>query len=136
MVSIMKKFFQIFKDELKTFSHDNGALLIMVLGVIAYAIFYSIPYSSEVIKNIPIAVMDLDNSAYSRDFIQNLDATDAIEIAFKSEDLSLIQKEFFKEKIKAYLIVPQDFSKNLLRGKSSHISLYADSSYLITYKQI
>ncbi len=132
----MNIFWEIIKDEFKTFINDKGVMLIMIVGVVLYSIFYSIPYSSEVIKDVPIAVMDLDNSFYSREFLQKLDSTDAIKIKLKSENLEKIQKEFFKSNIKAYLIIPRDFSKNISRGKQSHISLYADSSYLIIYKQV
>ena len=56
----MKKFLEIIKQEFNNFIHEPAALLIMVIGVIAYAIFYSMPYSSEVIKEAPVAVVDME----------------------------------------------------------------------------
>ena len=50
------------KSEYRRFFHDSGSVLIMVIGVIAYSIFYSIPYSNEVLQDVPIAVVDMDNT--------------------------------------------------------------------------
>ena len=68
----MKKFLEIIKDEFNKFIKDPAITLIMVVGVIAYPLFYAIPYSTEVIRETPISVVDMDNSQLSREFIRNI----------------------------------------------------------------
>ena len=46
------------------------------------------------------------------------------------------QKDFYSNKTRGIVIIPKDFEKNILRGKQSTISLYADTSYLIIYKSV
>ena len=40
----MKKLLGIIKDEYAHFFYESGAMLIMIIGVVAYSIFYMFPY--------------------------------------------------------------------------------------------
>ncbi|MBO5948902.1 ABC transporter permease, partial [bacterium] len=124
----MKKFLEIIKDPAIT--------LIMVVGVIAYPLFYAIPYSTEVIRETPISVVDMDNSQLSREFIRNIDATDSIKVISKTTTNIEAEKDFYKDEIKGFINIPKDFEKNIKQGKQTNLSLYVDSSYLIIYKAI
>ncbi len=132
----MKTFLSIIKSEFNHFLHEHGAMLIMVVGVVVYSLFYAMPYSSEVIKNAPIAVIDFDRTNLSREFTKNLNATDYINIVSTPTSLQDAQKDFYSNKTRGIVIIPKDFEKNILRGKQSTISLYADTSYLIIYKSV
>ncbi|MBQ3642759.1 ABC transporter permease [bacterium] len=132
----MKKFFEIIKSEFFHFINEPAALLIMVIGVIAYAVFYSLPYSSEIIKEAPIGIVDMDSSDLSREFIRNIDTTDSLDVVYTAQSKQDAENQFYKNKIKGFIIIPKDFEKDILRGKQTDISLYADTSYLIIYKTI
>src|SRR5674476_642173 len=67
-----------FVDELKTIFKDKGAMLIFFLAVLAYPFVYSIAYKNNVVRDIPASVVDLDNTASSRQMIRMLDATKAV----------------------------------------------------------
>ena len=132
----MKKFWKIMKSEYRRFFHDSGSVLIMVIGVIAYSIFYSIPYSNEVLQDVPIAVVDMDNTELSREFTKKLDANDNVEVVRKTVDVNEAQHLFYSNKLKGYVVIPDDFEKNIKNGNQAHVSMYADSSYLIIYKAV
>lgn len=136
MVSTMKYFFNVIKSEYKHFFKESGAMLIMIIGVIAYSIFYMFPYSSEVIKDVPVAVIDNDCSSLSKEFIRRLDASDSLKVVSKQIDVNTAKNKFFNNEIRGYIIIPNTFEKDILRGKQSVVSLYADSSYLILYKSV
>lgn len=133
---MMKKFIDIIKEEFYNFFHDSGAMLIMIIGVVAYSLFYAIPYSTEIIKDAPIGVVDLDHSNLSREFIKNLDATDYTDVVLSFNDLKDAQVKFYEDKIKGFVIIPKNFEKDILRGTQSTVSVYADTSYLIIYKAV
>lgn len=132
----MTNFFEIIKDEFKKFIKDSGMTLIMVIGVIAYPLFYAIPYSTEVIREAPVAIIDMDNTTLSREFIRNIDATETIKVISQETNNIDAEKEFFKDNIKGYINIPKNFEKNIKQGKQTNLSLYVDNSYLIIYKAI
>ena len=132
----MKNFFSIIKSEFNYFLHDAGAMLIMVVGVVVYSLFYAMPYSSEVVKDAPIAVIDLDRTNLSREFTKNLNTTDYVEVVSTPTSLQEAEKDFYKCKTRGIVIIPKDFERDILRGRQSTIALYADTSYLIIYKSV
>lgn len=132
----MKKFFDILKNEFKTFINDHGVILIMVVGVVVYSLFYTVPYANEVVKEAPIAVVDLDQTSFSREFVRNLDATDYVKVVEKLPSLKEAQKKYYEGEISGFAIIPKDFQKDIYRGKQVDLSLYVDSAYLIIYKAI
>ena len=132
----MKKFLEIMKDEFNKFIKDPAITLIMIIGVIAYPLFYAIPYSTEVIREAPISIVDMDNSSLSREFIRNLDATDSIKVVATQTNHIEAEQEFYKDNIKGFINIPKDFEKNIKQGKQTNLSLYVDSSYMIIYKAI
>lgn len=132
----MKKFFDILKNEFKTFINDHGVILIMVVGVVVYSLFYAVPYANEVVKEAPIAVVDLDQTSFSREFVRNLDVTDYVKVVEKLPSLKEAQKKYYEGEISGFAIIPKDFQKDIYRGKQVDLSLYVDSAYLIIYKAI
>lgn len=132
----MKKFWDIIKEEFKTFLNDQGMLLVMVIGVVVYSLFYAVPYANEVVKEVPFGIVDFDKTTVSREFIRNLDSTDYVKIVEKVPSLDEAQKKFYEGKISGFAIIPKDFQKDIYRGKQVDLSLYVDSAYMIIYKAI
>ena len=95
----MKRFVSIIKSEFKNFMTDEGIKLVMIVGVLAYMFCYALPYYKEVIKEVPVAVVDLDQSDYSRSFIRSLDATDSLQIKEQLFSLEGSKEELYKDKI-------------------------------------
>lgn len=133
---MMKKIIDIIKDEFDLFRKESGAMLIMIIGVVAYSIFYMLPYSTEIIKEAPIGVVDFDGTKMSHEFIRNLNATDSVDVVSRPVSIDEAKHLFYKGDIKGYVIVPRDFQKEIKRGSQAVVSTYADSSYLIIYKTI
>src|SRR5215471_16298028 len=51
-----------------------GAFILLVLGPVIYGIYYPQPYLNQILRKIPIAVVDNDLSELSRRIVQTLDA--------------------------------------------------------------
>ncbi|MDD3237511.1 MAG: ABC transporter permease [Candidatus Gastranaerophilales bacterium] len=136
----MKKDFltilKIWKTELIAVLTDPATVLIMIIALFMYSMFYSIPYSHEVAKNIPISAVDNDNSVLSRKLIKDINSTDSVDIVSQPVNKNEAQVEFYKGKTLGFIVIPKDFEKHLLEGKKTQLSLYADSGYLVMYKQV
>lgn len=133
---MIKEFFDIVKKDAKRFFNDSGAMLIMIIGVIAYSLFYMFPYSTEIIKEVPIGVIDLDNSSFSREYVRDLNATDSLDVIVRPESIAQAEKIFYNGNINAFVIIPKNFGRDIARGNQANIPFYGDSSYLIIYKTV
>ena len=124
-----------FADELKAIMKDKGAMLIFFLAVFAYPLIYSIAYKNNVVRDIPVTVVDLDNSASSRQMIRMLDATKEISVAREVGSLHEARQIFWDGNSKGVILIPNGFEKELLRGSQTSVSVYCDASYFLIYKE-
>lgn len=124
-----------YKNELKEIFSDGGAILILIIAVIAYPIVYSIGYKNNVLKEIPIAIVDLDHSQGSRTLSRMINETEQISIESKSLSLNEAEQSFWDGNVNGVILIPADFEKNLLKGKQTAIDVYCDASYFLIYKE-
>jgi len=124
------------KEELGIIYKDPAIILIFVIANIAYPILYSIAYSNEQLKDIDIAVVDLDNSQLGRQLIKMMDASEGLHNAVITGDFAEAKEMFYKDKVKGIVLIPADFEKSVFSGKQAHLGIYADASYFLIYKQV
>jgi len=124
-----------FYNEWEAIFKDRGAILILLIAVWAYPLVYSIGYQNNVIRDLPMTVVDQDNSALSRQLIRMAGATQEIEVKGKTGDFKEAKGLFLEEETKGIILIPADFEKNILRGGQAHVGLYCDASYFLIYKE-
>ena len=127
---------KICKDELKIIFTDAGCLLVMVGAIFMYSIFYMMPFSNQATREVPIGIIDNDSSAMSREFVRNLNSTEYVKVENDFTDINQAKKEYYKNKIQAFVVIPKDFERDIKRGKPSFVSTYTDSAFMIIYKQV
>jgi ABC-2 type transport system permease protein len=132
----MSKLLQIVKYEFGRIFSQKAAFSILIIAVAIYAVFYPQPYVNEALRNVPIAVVDLDGTQSSRDFIRMVDATSDVAVVAHLPDVTTAEREVFARNIEGILIVPQYFERELLHGRQSPVALYADASYFLIYQRI
>lgn len=127
---------KICKDELKLIFNDAGCLLVMVGAIFMYSIFYMMPFYNQATRDVPIGIIDNDQSAMSREFVRDLDATEYVKIKNNFTNINEAKQEYYKNKIQAFIVIPKDFERDIKRGKPSFVSTYTDSAFMIIYKQV
>jgi len=125
-----------FKNEIKIIFRDAGAVLLFLIAPTVYPLLYSTAYENEVLKDIPIATVDLDNTAFSRKVCRMIGANEYLKIAYKPSSLVEAKELFYKGKIKGIILFPNDFEKNILSNFQSNIIVYCDASYFLLNKQV
>lgn len=66
----MKDVFYIFRREFYTVFRDSGVLIFFVLLTLAYPVVYTYIYNNEVVREVPVAVVDDAQSVLSREFVR------------------------------------------------------------------
>ena len=135
-MTAIRQTLEIWIDELKTIVRDEGALIFCILLPLSYPLAYSWIYNNEVVREVPVVVVDDSNSALSRRFVQKLDASPDVLVAYRAN--SIEEGKDFIGHGEAYGIVyfPKDFAVSTGRHEQAHVSVYCDMSYMLTYKAI
>ena len=97
---------------------------------------YTYLYSEETLQELPIGVVDEDNTTQSRQLLRMIDANSGVAIYSSYLNLSEAEKAFQREQIRGIVTIPNGFARDLQRGEQPSISVYADASYMLYYKQI
>ena len=122
------------KTELKELLRDKGFLLLAVGAPLIYSFFYPFPYTKDIAREIPIAIVDQDNSYYSRTLAQMLRASEEIKpLSFAT--LAEAKLALEKNQIYAIALLHKDFGKNILKNVPQTVRIYTDGAYPIYYKQ-
>ena len=122
--------------ETKSTVKDEGVLIFFLLVPLAYPLLYSWIYNNEVVREVPVAVVDLSHSASSREFIRDFDASPDVHAACYCNNLQEAQDLTGKQVVHGILYFPEDFDRTLNRGEQTHVGVYCDMSLMLTYKAI
>lgn len=96
-------------------------LCVLIIGV----------FSNPVIRDIPIALIDEDNSALSRDITGMINASPYVEIKANPASMDEARKLMVSGKIYGTVLIPSDFSKKVLGYKGADVVLYYNNELFI-----
>ena len=96
----------------------------MVVFPIAIVLFFTTMLDDGVPQDLPIGVVDHDNSATSRSLIRNLDAMQNSRVVYRFSSVTEARNAMQEGKVYAYLYIPNDMSEKLLSGRQPKISYY------------
>ncbi|RLM13711.1 ABC transporter permease [Gibbsiella quercinecans] len=107
----------------------------MWLMLILSLCLMSMVYANRSVWDLPVAVVDQDHSAASRQIIRQLDAT--AKIAIKTyENLEEAKDDLGWRRLFAVIIMPVDLEKRILHGDSVVIPMYGDATNRLANGQI
>lgn len=130
----IKDFWGIFRHEFRQIFSDSGVLLIFLVAGLAYPLLYNVVYLNGILSDTPIAVVDNADCQESHRFIREIDATREVEVAAKCVNMAEAEKMMQERKVNGILMFPSDFGEKLARNETSTVSLYADMSSFLYYK--
>lgn len=125
-----------FQNELARVFRDVGAFGLIILGPIIYGALYPQPYVSQLIRNVPVAVVDQDGSELSRDVVQALDAHEGITIAKRTATLAEAEASLAQGQVSGIVHIPGGTEREILRGERARVPAYVDSAYLMIYSRV
>ena len=89
-------------------------LLTVILPIVAFAFFAVLLYKG-VARDIPIAVVDQDNSTLSRKVTQMIDATPTAWVAYGVQGMEEAERLMLQGKVMGIVLIPDFFEKNILQ---------------------
>jgi ABC-2 type transport system permease protein len=112
----------------------RGAFILLVVAPLAYGIYYPQPYLNQILRKIPIAVVDNDLSDLSRRMVQTLDASGAVSVVSRANTLAEAHAAVDRGEAFAVVGIPPGTERDVLKGETVHVPVYADATYLFIFR--
>ena len=125
-----------FFGTLREVMRQRDVLSLIVLAVLLYGIYYPAPYAHQRAREVPMAVVDNENSALTRGLVRAIDASDGAAVVAEPNSLGEGQRLLLARKVEAVLVIPRGLTRAALRGEGPRIALWLDGVYLVRAKSI
>ena len=112
----------------------RSAFSLLFLAPLVYGVYYPQPYLNQILRKLPIAVVDNDLSELSRQIVEMLDASGALSVAVRARTLAEARAAIDRGKVFAAVDIPPGTERDVLKGITAHIPIYADATYLFLYR--
>ncbi len=127
---------QIWYTELSGIVRDKGIMIFILFVPIVYPLLYSYVYTNEVVRNVPVAVVDDCDNAFSRDILRKIDASPDVEVIASCTDMDEAQRLVREQKVYGVIRIPSSLSSDIAAGDQTSIGVYCDMSSMLYYKAI
>lgn len=94
-------------------------------------VFFITMFSEGLPTELPVAVVDNDNSSLSREFIRQADAMQMVNINKHLSSFKEAEIEMKKGNIYAFIIIPNDMQAEVLAGKQPELTFYYNNAYFV-----
>lgn len=128
--------FYIWMQEFRNVFRDQGVLIFFILVPLAYPLLYGFIYTNEVIRDVPVVVVDDSRSSLSREYLRKVDATPDVQIVSYCSDMEEAKLLMKERDAYGIIYIPSGFSKDIASGKQTTVSIYCDMSGLLYYKSV
>src|SRR6516162_4374633 len=123
-----------FAGEWRRVLGNRGAFMLLVVAPLVYGVYYPQPYLNQILRKIPIAVVDNDLSDLSRRIVQTLDASGTVQVVGRAETLAEARTALDRGEAFAVVGIPPETERDVLKGTTVHIPIYADATYLFIFR--
>ncbi|MEG1935110.1 MAG: ABC transporter permease [Rikenellaceae bacterium] len=113
-----------FIRELRFIGRDKTFSLAIIFIPIITFFFLTAVFYNGVPTDMPIGVVDNDNTPLSRQLIQMVDAGQAVKVAYDLSSVSEGRDLMFEGKLSGILVVPVDFERKVFRGEKVSCSAF------------
>lgn len=126
----------IWADEMRNVVRDEGMLIFFILVPLLYPLLYSWIYNNEVVREVPVVVVDDSHTAMSREFARRCDASPDVRVLCHANDMDEARSLLSRQVVKGIYYLPADFATRLGRMEQTAVSVYCDMSLMLTYKAV
>lgn len=128
---IFSRILMIWKREFKNLTSRPLYLFGMVIAPL-FTVFFFITLMGEGLPSeLPIAVVDQDNSTISRKLVRQLDAFKQTDVVLKASNFSEARQAMQEGKVYGIYLIPKDMSKDVMANRQPKVSFYLNNTYLV-----
>ena len=131
----MKRIYSITRKEFRHMLRDPWMLAGVTIGATILISLMAYTFSAD-IDHVPMAVVDLDRTPYSRDYLQTFANDRFFDLRYGATSQAEAGEWVKSARVRAAIIVPPDFSRTLRRGNKVEVQVIVDGTEPNTTHQI
>ncbi len=116
------------RRETRRLIHQPMYLVLMVILPVVSFSFFAILFGQGAIRNVPIAVLDEDNTTLSRKVVQMIDETPTAMVSYGIQDMAEGERLMREGKVVAIVQIPDSFEKSILSNSQTHLENYVSGT--------
>ncbi len=136
MKQILHDLWQTYLIEVQRVFRDGGVVLIFFIATILYPLIFGAVYKNEMIRNLPVAVVDESKSEASRRFIHKLDNTPEVNVHYHCCSMAEARRLMQQRRINGILLFPRDYDQRLSELRTARVCLFCDMSSFLYYRTV
>lgn len=132
----MSLFLVDFKAEILAVRKDRWLFALVFWLPAIISLFMLLIFSAGQPLNLPVGVVDLDQSTLSRKTVRYLDASPVLSITRRYSSVAEGKADLGDADIYALVVIPANLSRDAMRGEAPSISAFFNAQYLLIGKAI
>lgn len=118
------------KQEINKLKTDKIIIIIALIMPIMINLIVGWELKKGVMSNIPLVVVDYDNSQLSRQIVQYFSDSETFDLKYEIDNQEMAQKLLDTSQVKVGMIIPKHFSSDVVGLKSPSILMLYDGSHM------
>lgn len=131
MKSILTNIWEVAKREVKRMSSRQLYILVVLVLPILSILFFVSLFNEGVPTKMPIAIVDLDQTASSRKIARNIEVTPLSTVKEYLQSETEAMSELRTGNIYGFVVIPKNFQADILASRQPVISYYYQNGFLI-----
>ncbi len=119
------------KRETERIRHNRIYQFLLLFGPLLGILILFLIFKQGSVKNIPIAVVDQDNSSLSIKILNNINASPDVSVTMHAHDLFSAQGLLEQGEVEAVVLIPKDTERNIYREVEAPIPLYINGTNVL-----
>ena len=124
---------RITRYEYQSILHSLPILLVLGGGIFLYGMLYNYMYSPNVLRDVPVVVIDESQTPLSRHYIRLLDATPQVRVQGVITQMPEARKRMKETEVAGVLSLPADFDAKVGRGEEAVFVSFNSTMAFLSY---
>ncbi len=128
----MRDLLSLARDEARGCLRDRTFVVLLILVPIVLNILLGAVFlPARTARRIPFAVWDQDGTKDSRELVRYIRSNPAFDVRYFLTDIEEGKRLLSQRKIRGFMIIPGDFSRNISRREPADVIVYEDFTFLL-----
>ena len=123
----LRRTLSIIRKETWHIMRDRRTFVLVTLSPVFLLLVFGYSMSVE-IRNVAIALLDYDQSALSRRYLDGLASTGDVLVRYWPQDYAELQSRLERRQAKAAVVIPAGFESDLLAGREASLQVIVDGT--------
>ncbi len=128
----MRAFTKLIKREFRLFWRNSVLKMLFIGAPLLYGIMFGLVYQKGKVTDLPIIVVDEDNSSTSSRLIDMLDDNEVIKIARLLPSMENIKDISIREEATSVVVIPKGFGADIQYKRYPEIKVFINTSNILT----